>query len=47
MTLSDLCNNYYSQRPKFMSVSVSGHAYVALNSNDWNNNQCLPELLAV
>lgn len=47
MTLTDLCHNYYPKTPKFMSISISGHGYVALNSNDWMNPKCIPEVLVV
>ncbi len=47
VTLAVLCHIYYPVRPKLMRLHVSGHGVVALNSNDWKGEKCLPEVMVV
>lgn len=47
MTLADLCHTYFVKKPKFMSIDIEGHGLVALGSNDWTNDKCIPDVLLV
>ena len=45
MTMSDLCHKYYPKKPKLMSVDIEGHGLVALQSNDWDDDKCVADVL--
>jgi hypothetical protein len=47
MTLADLCHNYYIKRPKLMNIDIEEHGYIALNSNDWATQRCIPEIILI
>lgn len=47
ITLEDLCEGYYHERPRLMNIDIEGHGIIALKSNNWQKDICKPEIMIV
>lgn len=45
MTLKQVCNRYYFRKPIFMNLDIEGYGSKALESNDWSNPLCVPDII--
>ena len=43
--MKQLCERYFYRRPLFLNVDIEGYGYQALNSNDWSNQLCNPDII--
>lgn len=45
INLADLCHKYYKAKPTLMNIDLEGLGASVLQSNDWSNNKCVPDII--
>jgi len=45
ISMKKLCERFFFRRPIFLNLDIEGYGSMALQSNDWNNPNCKPEII--